>query len=804
MRRIVLGIVIVISLGIISAAKAQNDLFHAAERGFTSWLPAPNWEHGLLTGNGTMGALVFGNPHEETIILSHGQLFLPRERSEQLFDQSSRMEEIKQLIKAGKYEEAAKIPVDIRKAEGYADERDPFIPAFDLKITQEAANISKYQRSTDFVTGEAKTTWVDDLGTFDRRVFVSRADSVIVLSITSDHPINCTIGFKNRPVNWDQWAFVGGHIEGMTAGASEKWLTYKSNFKKEYEGSIKSYEGVGKLILKGGASEVRGNELVIKEAEKVLLLIKIDLNYSKQQDITAALKNAINNLKPEYQYLLDRHTSIQGNIFSRTKLDLHSSKDTKSLHTEELLLNAAQNGVSKALIEKVFDAGRYNIISSTGANPPNLQGLWSGTWTAPWAADYTHDGNLPSAMASLMSGNMPELMSTYVNYMERYTPEFEHNAERLFDARGVVLPAHTSTSGWPTDFSETWCLTLWTGGAGWAADIMYNYYLYTGDKTYLKEHSYPWMKKVAWFYEDFLTEKKDGKYLFNPSYSPENNPANNSSQAAINATMDVMIAKQLLRNAITAGRVLGEDKKQLKKWETMLKSMPEYTVNEEGVLSEWLSPELEDNYRHRHVSQLYSLYNYMDPDILNKPILKEGAEKLIEKKLEFREDEGGGEMAFGLVQLGLSAAHLKDAEKAYDAVKWLSSKYWSSGMGSFHNVGNLLNTDISGGLPAVIIEMLVYAEQGKISLLPALPEEWPEGELSGVLLRGQVELKKMSWNSKMLEVELFSSVGQEVIIELPEEITNIQADGVKVNKIGVGKVRFFMPAKKGIKLKFTF
>jgi alpha-L-fucosidase 2 len=203
--------------------------------------------------------------------------------------------------------------------------------------------------------------------------------------------------------------------------------------------------------------------------------------------------------------------------------------------------------------------------------------------------------------------------------------------------------------------------------------------------------------------------------------------------------MDVMIARQLLNNSIAAAQKLHVDAAKVSKWKAMLTKMPAYEVSSEGTMREWLWPGLTENDSHRHSSQLYSLYGQADPDIVNNKQLKQAVNRTIEEKLKFRQSEGGGEMAFGLVQLGLSAAHIGEAEKAHRVVDWLATKYWSTGMGSFHNVGGLFNTDISGGLPAVIIEMLVYADEEQINLLPALPKAWPSGKLEGALLKGNVE-----------------------------------------------------------------
>ena len=98
---------------------AQEFSFESPERGFTSWLPAKSWENAMLTGNGTMGAMVFGNPHDELIILNHAQLYMPSTEPLKPIDQAGRLDEIRKLLFKGKFEEATKIPVEISLQEGY-------------------------------------------------------------------------------------------------------------------------------------------------------------------------------------------------------------------------------------------------------------------------------------------------------------------------------------------------------------------------------------------------------------------------------------------------------------------------------------------------------------------------------------------------------------------------------------------------------------------------------------------------------------------------------------------------------------
>lgn len=776
---------ILVLLTIATTVNAQNeDIFKTPTRGFVSCEPAKTWAHALISGNGTMGALVMGQPYDETIILSQSDLYLPLNEPKLPINQAGRLDEIRKLLLEGKGEAAAAIPVDQRKKEGFNIGRDPFIPAFDLHVYQEPAMLKRYQRSVNFETGEAIVNWTDDNGSFERKVFVSRADSIIVVSIKGDAKINTTLDFAARPVLDNQKDFVNSGVEEMKALAEDGFLTFQCNFKNHYKDGLQGYEGLGRLILKGGKSEVMGNKLQISGADEILLLIQIQPSKNWSKSLIPAMKTRLAAVTGTYTELRDKHAAIHSRIFNRSKLNLSSNPADQALNTEALLLKS-KSDVPAALVEKVYDAGRYNIISAMGSNPPNLQGLWSGTWTAPWSADFTHDGNLPSAIASVLSSNMPELMEAYFRYMERHLPTFRENAKLLYGVNGIHIPAHTSNNGLDTDFGEIWCLTYWTGAAGWAADFYYDYYQYTQDRTYLKSRAYPFMKEAAQFYEEFLRIGDDGKYIFNPSYSPENNPSNSKSQAAINATMDVMIARQLLTNCIAAAKTLALDASKVKIWTDMLSKMPAYEVAADGTLREWLWPGAEENMTHRHVSQLYALYNKADSAIIGDPKLLAAVNKTIDGKMKFREAEGGGEMAFGLVQLGLSAAHIGAGEKAKAAVDYLASKYWSTGLGSFHNVGDMFNTDISGGLPAVILEMLVYSEQDMIKLLPARPKAWNKGKLEGALLRGNINLKKLEWDNKQVKLTLNTKVRRALTLVFPADVEKLVVNGfsVSVNRI---------------------
>jgi len=781
---------------------AQVTVFEPPTRGFVSWMPAPSWEEGLLSGNGTIGAVVYGKPHDETIILNHALLYLPNRIPQQPIDQASRLAEIRKLLAEGKYTEAAKIPVDQSMIEGYGEQHwtDPFVPFCDMKIYMAAGNVSNYQRSVDFETGEAKVQWNQDGALYQRRLFVSRPDSVVILSITGTAKINCTLALSRHEVAWNQWGYINNAIKGLDITATDKkYLTYRTEFRQQWQGNPEGFEGTACVYAPGGAISEDGNSLKVTNADEVLVVMAIEPNYHYAQSKVADMQKHLSSLSVKYSQLLDKHKAIHGELYNRVKLTLGNG-NSKNLQSETFVQKVRQQ-VEPDMIVREFDAARYNILSSTGTNPPNLQGIWSGTWTPPWSSDFTHDGNVEVAVSSLLSGNMPELMKAYVSYHERMMPYYRDNARRLYNCRGIHVPSHTSSHGWDIHYDPTWCLTYWTGGAGWTAGILYDTYRYSGDKEYLAKHIYPFMKEAAWFYEDFLIKGDDGKYVFSPSYSPENNPVNGTSQACINATMDVMIAKELLRNCIEAGNVVGESKAQLKKWTDMLALMPNYQINKDGALSEWLWNGLDDNYHHRHVSHLYGFYELIAPEFKQDKALMDAAKQAVEKRMYWRRQENGGEMVFGLAQMGMITANLGDRDKTGEIIDWLSRFYWGPNFCTYHNSGNLFNMDLSGGYPAVIIRALAYSEPRYLSLLQGLPRTWTSGSIEGIRVRGQIVVTKMSWSETGLELQLTSEKDQTIQLRLPQLVKNSS-----LKQINKTEALYSCTLKKGnpVKLSLTW
>ena len=785
----------------------------APERGFISSEPAKTWEQGLICGNGTIGANALSRPLDETIIFSHERLFMPEGDPVLPPLMAPHLSEIRNLIDQGQYKRATELAFEISEQDDFMYP-DRFVPAFDLSIRMDAeGDVTDYMRSVNFQTGEATVQWADKRGVFERRLFVSRKDGVAVLWIKGpgQAAVNCRLKLEPREpsslLEAEKLASSSETFEqnivDLEATAEKSALTFRNGFAQAYPGSIQAVEGVAHVVVEGGSTTPDEETLVVADADRVLVLVDIQMIYDSKQSRIEVMKESLAKLPTHYDSLLERHARVHGELFSRMRLDLGGGAD-RTLSTEELLAKTTNKQPNRALVEKEFDAGRYNIISCTGELPPTLQGVWGGTYSPGWASDFTQNGNVPSAIASVLMGNMPELMLAYTSYIESIVPDMETNAERIFGARGIVLPSRTSARGYNNSLHPEFAGGFWVGGAPWAAHFFYDYYLYTGDKAFLADHALPFMEKTALFFEDYLYEGPDGKYIFSPTQSPENTPGNSDSQGSFNATMDVAAAKELLRNLIAASRELGVNQEKIPVWKTMLEKMPDYIIGDDGAVKEWLTPKLEEQHDHRHSSQLYPLYDGMPDEIAQDPELQAGFRRIVEIKLdEHYGDNSSGFMSFGVVQLGQAATSLGESELAYRSLVQLANRYWLHNLASMHNHRSLFNMDISGGMPAVIIKMLVASSPGRIQLLPARPAAWPSGAIEGVLCRGQIEIKRLHWEKGRILIDLISAKDQTVVVEAPDEIRGIS---VKKGDVLIGEAsqknrrRLTLPAGQRVAL----
>ncbi|MEV0090761.1 glycoside hydrolase N-terminal domain-containing protein [Streptomyces sp. NPDC050738] len=679
--------------------------------------PAARWEDAFLSGNGIHGAMVYGDPADDRVIVSHHTLVRPNGsetvRPPRLADQLARLQD---ALLAG----------DTTAAEQFGADHpfhwvQPFHPAFQTRIRREAMLAPGYRREVDFTTGVVSATGEGQRS----QVFVSRADDVIVQYVAGP-ALTADVGLDHRLPGAPARLGVGRSAALLPGGAQ---LTLRIG----YPGSDRAYTGVTLALADGGSTAFAGEGIRVEGARGLLLLSRV-LSHTGDLDATveaAALRALLaGSGRDSFARLLDRHTTLHRAAYGRTTLSLVADSAERALPGSELL------GCPKspALLERLFAAGRYHLLSSSGILPPRLTGLWSGDWDTAWSGAFTTNANLNLQTASAASCALPEVSDAQAALIHGQLAGWKDNAQALFGARGIVAPSHTDgTSGHTRHFMRPYPLHLWTAGADWLLLPLIEQAETTGavDPGLITA-----LTEVALFYEDFLTRTgPDGRIAIVPSYSPENRPAN-ASWGTLNATMDIAAA----HHALTTAAAYAPGHPSAGTWLALAGRLPRYPVNEDGALAEWSWPGLAENYDHRHLSHLYPVWPLTAINPYDTPELATAAHRA----LELRGSEN--DSAHGHLHHALIAARLRDGERAAAALgAVLGGGYFHASLMSSHYPDrDVYNADAAHALPAALVEMLVQSTPERLVLLPALPAAYPSGELRGARTRFGASLD-LSW-----------------------------------------------------------
>ncbi|MER5308580.1 glycoside hydrolase N-terminal domain-containing protein [Streptomyces sp. NPDC002773] len=681
-----------------------------------TWEPAPasRWEDAFLAGNGRHGALVLGDPEDDRVIVTHHTLVRPNNPPAATAPPrlAAALPTLQDALLAG----------DPTAAEGFTDGRPlrwvrPFHPGFLTRVRRAPGTPAlPVRRSVDFTTGVVSCVCGERRG----EVFVSRADDVLVQYVTAPGPVvEIELDHRLPGVPADL-----GAGRGVATARGETVLTLRAR----YPDSPLGYTGLTLLLIDTGRTTVTAGGVRVEGAGRLLLLTRVrahagDLDTARETEALRALTGGGAPVDPAslYARLLARHSALHGAAYRRVTLDLGGDEAERALPGSALLRRPG----SAALLERLFAAGRYHLLSSSGTHPPRLTGLWTGDWDTAWSGAFTTDANLNLQTASAVAADLPEVTEAHASLIHGQSGDWRDNARAIFGARGIVAPSHTDgASGHTYHFSREYPLQLWTAGADWLLKPLLDDEEASGRRD---PRTSAVLAELALFYEDFLTRTgPDGRIAVVPSYSPENRPRGWSGSGAVNATMDIAAARHALHAA--ADRAPARDAARLR---ALAARLPEYRVNEDGALAEWAWPGLGDRYDHRHLSHLYPVWPLDEINPYDTPDLARAARRA----LELRGSEN--DSAHGHLHHGLIAARLGDADRTGGALaRVLTGDYFHDSLMSAHYPArDVYNADAAHALPALLIEALVQSTPGRLVLLPARPDAYPRGRLTGVRTR---------------------------------------------------------------------